>query len=103
MGFRFEWDPAKAAINLAKHGVSFDEASTVFADPFSSAFPDPGHSLGEERLVIFGLSHRGRLLAVMHTERREADDEAPEAEVIRIISAREATRRERTAYEEGRL
>ncbi len=65
MGFRFEWDSAKAASNLAKHGVSFDEASTVSSDPLSSTFSDPEHSLGEERLVIFGLSHRGRLLAVM--------------------------------------
>lgn len=98
MAFAFEWDPAKAAINLAKHRVSFDEASTVFADPLSSTFPDPGHSLGEERLVIFGVSHRGRLLAVMHTERRRSREGA---DVIRIFSAREATRAERTAYEEG--
>lgn len=98
MAFAFEWDPAKAAANLAKHRVSFDEASTVFADPLSSTFPDPGHSLGEERLVIFGVSQRGRPLAVMHTERRRSGEGA---DVIRIISAREATRGERTAYEEG--
>ena len=98
MAFTFEWDPAKAALNLAKHRISFDEASTVFADPLSSSFPDPGHSLGEERLVIFGVSHRGRLLAVMHTERRRSPEDV---DVIRIISARQSTRAERAAYEEG--
>ena len=98
MSLDFEWDPAKAALNVAKHRVSFDEASTVFADPLSSTFPDPRHSLGEQRFVIFGVSHGGRLLAVMYAERRRPDEDA---EVIRIISAREATRGERTAYEEG--
>jgi hypothetical protein len=67
MSFEFEWDAEKAASNLAKHGVSFDEASTVFGDPLSSTFSDPRHSLGEERFVIFGVSRRGRLLAVMHS------------------------------------
>jgi uncharacterized DUF497 family protein len=98
MSFEFEWDPVKAASNAAKHDVSFHEASTVFADPLSSTFPDPEHSLGEERFVIFGVSHRGRVLAVMYSERRRLGDKA---EVIRLISAREATRSERTAYEEG--
>ena len=92
MALEFEWDPAKAAANLAKHGVSFEEASTVFADPLAATIADPAHSRGEERHVIFGVSARGRALAVMHTER------APR---IRIISARPATRRERDAYEEG--
>lgn len=100
MRFRFEWDAAKAVSNLTKHGVSFDEATTAFADPLSSTFPDPGHSLGEERFVIFGVSHGGRLLAVMFTERRQLEA-GDEIDIIRIISAREATRSERTAYEEG--
>jgi uncharacterized protein len=94
MALLFEWDPGKAEGNLAKHGVSFDEASTVFSDPLSVTVIDPRHSVDEERLVTFGRSGRGRLLAVMHAER---------AERIRIISAREATRNERTAYEEGTL
>ena len=88
----FEWDPAKAAANLATHGVSFEEASTVFGDPLSVTKPDARHSHGEERFAILGLSARGRLLAVYHAERGER---------IRIISAREATRRERADYEEG--
>ena len=98
MAFEFEWDPAKARANLTKHGVSFDEATTVFGDPLSSTFRYPYHSLVEERLVILGMSHRGRLLAVMHTERRRTSDGA---DVVRIFSAREATRGERMAYEEG--
>jgi uncharacterized DUF497 family protein len=97
MAFEFEWDPAKARANFAKHGVSFAEAMTIFGDPLSSTFSDPDHSLEEERLVILGMSHRGRLLAVMHTERRRASDGAA---IIRIFSAREATRGERMAYEE---
>ena len=100
MALRFEWDPTKAVANVAKHGVSFDEAATVFADPLSATVPDPDHSLGEERLIIFGMSSRGRVLVVMHTERDAAG--TPDA-VIRLISARPATRPERTAYEEGTL
>jgi uncharacterized DUF497 family protein len=92
MALHFEWDPAKAEANLAKHGVSFDEASTVFGDPLSVTVTDPRHSRGEERLVTFGLSASGRLLAVMYAERGER---------VRLISAREVTRSERTAYEEG--
>jgi uncharacterized DUF497 family protein len=82
-------------------GVKFILPARVrlFADPLSSTFPDPEHSLAEERFVIFGLSDRGRILAVMYCERRRLDDGT---EVIRIISAREATRGERAAYEEGR-
>ena len=92
MALRFEWDPAKAAANLAKHGVSFDEAATAFGDPLGRVVPDPRHSVGEERLALLALSARERLLAVMFTER---------GEVIRIISARLATRHERRDYEEG--
>lgn len=88
----FEWDSDKAASNLVKHGISFDEATTAFADPLSVTKPDPRHSLGEERLVLFGYSEASRLLAVMHLERGQR---------IRLISAREATRRERAQYEES--
>lgn len=89
---RFEWDPAKAAENLAKHGVSFEEAATVFRDTLSQTGQDPDHSVGEERFVTFGLSASGRLLVVAHTER---------SDTIRLISARMATPGERTIYEEG--
>ena len=89
---KFEWDRAKAAENLARHGVSFEEAATVFRDPLSQAGSDPDHSVDEERFVIFGVSTAGRLLVVAHTER---------GDTIRIISARPATSGERTIYEEG--
>ena len=87
-----EWDSAKAASNLRKHGVSFEEASSVFYDPLAVTGADPEHSEGEERLITFGMSPAGKLLVVSHTERGEA---------IRIISARMATRTERGIYEEG--
>ncbi len=89
---QFEWDPAKAAENLAKHGVSFEEAATVFRDTLSVTGEDPDHSVDEERFVIFGVSTSGRLLVVAHTER---------GDTIRIISARPATPGERKIYEEG--
>ena len=92
MALRFEWNPKKAAGNLAKHGVSFEEAATVFGDPLGRIVDDPRHSADEPRLVLLGHSERQRLLAVMFTERAEA---------IRLIGARKATRRERRAYEEG--
>ena len=88
---RFEWDPEKAAHNLSKHGVSFEEAGTVFQDALFVVFKDPDHSIGEQRSIILGQSSEGRLLVVAYTERRRT---------IRLISAREATRRERRAYEE---
>ena len=88
----FEWDPAKARQNLHKHGVSFEEASSVFYDPLAVMGADPDHSEGEERLITFGMSSQGRLLVVAHTERGEA---------IRIISARVATQSERQIYEES--
>ncbi len=87
-----EWDSAKAAENLAKHGVSFEEAATVFRDPLSATGRDPDHSFGEERFVTFGTSSLGRLLIVAHAEY---------GDTIRIISARPATKSERTIYEEG--
>ena len=92
MVLRFEWDPEKAVANLDKHGVAFEEASTVFGDSLGRIVDDPRHSLGERRLVLMGRSDQHRLLAVMYTERRE---------VVRLISTRCATRRERKDYEEG--
>lgn len=86
------WDRRKAAANLKKHKVSFEEASTVLADPLAIMGADPDHSIDEVRWITFGLSSRRRLLAVSHTE---------EDDMIRIISARAATRPERRLYEEG--
>ena len=88
---RFEWDRLKDEENRAKHGVSFEEASTVFADPLTATIPDPDHSQTEMRFLTMGLSSTGRLVVVSHTE--EEDD------LFRIISAREATSHERKAYE----
>lgn len=88
---RFEWDPRKAAHNATKHGVSFEEARTAFDDDFFLVFSDPDHSLEELRFLILGRSRQGRLLVVVYTEREEA---------TRLISAREATRRERRTYEQ---
>jgi uncharacterized protein len=68
----FEWDPQKAERNVEKHGVSFAEASTAFGDPLSLTIPDPRHSVDEERYVLFGMSERGRFLAVVHTDRAGA-------------------------------
>lgn len=93
MALTFEWDAEKAASNVAKHGVSFDEAATAFADPLGRIVNDPRHSIGEERLVLLGYSYRERLLAVMFTERGEA---------LRLISARSATRQEQRDYEKSR-
>lgn len=88
---KFEWDAPKAAANLGKHGVSFDEAATVFLDHLAVSGPDPDHSVGESRYISFGMSSLGRLLAVSHTHRPGA---------IRLISARRVTRAERKLYEE---
>ncbi len=92
MGLQFEWDPQKAAHNKQKHGVTFEEAATVFADPLSATFNDPDHSNDEERFVIIGVSQQQRLLMVSHTERENR---------IRIISSRELTAPERKQYEES--
>ena len=89
---KFEWDLGKADTNLGKHGVTFDEASTVFGDVLSVSGRDLEHSAGENRYVIFGLSSHGHVLVVSHTDR---------GDVIRIISARTATRKEKRIYEEG--
>lgn len=88
----FEWDDAKAESSEEKHGVSFAEAMTIFADTLSVTGYDPEHSDEEDRFLTMGLSVDGRLLVVSHTDRAEA---------IRIISAREASRRERKDYEDG--
>ena len=88
----FEWDEEKAAANLAKHNVSFEEAKTVFDDSLYVDFYDPDHSFDEHRYIITGESQQRRLLIVSYTER---DD------VVRLISARDVTRDEREAYEEG--
>jgi uncharacterized DUF497 family protein len=87
----FEWDPEKASVNVEKHGVSFAEAVTAFADPLSLTIPDPEHSRGEARFVLIGVTSTGRLVVVAHAE---AD------ETISLISARPATRAERRSYEE---
>ena len=86
----FEWDTKKGESNVNKHGVSFEEASTVFGDPFSLTIDDPLHSAAELRVVQIGMSHKNRLLVVVFTERRNN---------IRIISARNATKKERRYYE----
>lgn len=88
----FAWDPKKSASNLRDHKVTFEEASSIFGDSLAITFDDPDHSEGESRLLTFGLSEQGRLLVVSHTERRG---------LVRIISARRATRAERRIYEEG--
>ncbi len=92
MGILFEWDFKKAKQNIQKHGINFDEASTVFRDPMSRTIDDPLHSEDEERFVLIGQSITGRLLVVVHTERGEH---------IRIISARMATNKEKFQYEEN--
>jgi len=88
----FEWDRDKAAANLRKHGVSFEEASSVFGDPLAITFQDPAHSVGEHRFLMFGASLQGLLLVLSFAERGKR---------IRLISARMATRAERRIYEEG--
>jgi uncharacterized DUF497 family protein len=91
MGLLFEWDSDKSKSNVSKHGVSFDEAMTVFSDPLANTIYDPDHSDDEDRYISLGLSSEGRLLVVSFTDR---DDR------IRITSARVANRRERKQYEE---
>jgi hypothetical protein len=88
----YEWRAAKAKGNLRKHGVSFDEAATVFLDPLALTFPDPSHSGGEEREITIGYTAGHRVVFVSHCQRGSR---------VRIISARKATRRERRQYEEG--
>ncbi len=90
--FKFEWDDQKAASNLLKHGVSFDEAVSVFGDAVALTFADTDHADLEDRSRTYGISSKARLLVVVHTERRSG---------IRIISARKATRYEKGIYENG--
>lgn len=90
MGYTFEWDPQKAESNRRKHGVTFDEASTVFGDPLAILVRDPDHSVGERRYLLLGTSNRRRLLVVAFAERPPR---------TRLISARRATRQERRRYE----
>ena len=93
MGYEFEWDPAKAAANLRNHGVSFEEASTVFADALAMLMADPDHSTEEQRYVLLGESSQRNVLVIAFAERPPR---------TRLISARKATRHERRQYEEGR-
>lgn len=88
----FEWDEAKAQANLQKHGVTFDEASTVFDDPYARVIEDPDHSDYEERFIILGLSIRARELVVCHCLR------GSDSSTVRIISARKATKTESRQY-----
>ncbi len=90
---RFEWHPQKSVRNLQKHSISFDEASTVFSDPFARIFDDPEHSLTEAREIIIGHSIVGRLIMVLFVEK--------EIDLVRIISARQTTNKERSDYEEN--
>lgn len=92
LGIEFEWNESKASVNLKKHGVSFEEAKTVFDNPLAVIFDDEAHSINEQREIIIGSSRRNRLLLVSFSERPDA---------IRIITARLATRREREDYEQN--
>lgn len=92
MSLKFEWDRKKAAANFSKHGVSFEEALTVFADPLARIFDDEDHSIEEQREIIVGHSAKEHLLVVCFTSQRES---------VRIVSARKTTRRERRDYEEN--
>jgi len=87
----FEWDPGKARQNRRKHRVSFQEAATVFGDPLGVTYPDPDHSISEQRFITVGMSSADRVLIVAHIDRNEN---------VRIISARKTTQRERKHYEE---
>lgn len=92
MAIKFEWDRKKAQVNKRKHGITFEEASTIFGDILSITIPDPAHSIAEFRFITIGTSIYNRLIVVVHTERND---------VIRIISARKATRNEKKEYEQG--
>ncbi len=88
----FEWDAKKAASNERKHGITFQEAATVFGDPLAVTFADPDHSVNEQRYITFGQSVQGRLIVASHSERSDR---------VRIISARHMSRMEGRIYEEG--
>ena len=89
---KFEWDPKKATANFKKHGVTFQEAATIFGDPLAITFDDPDHSMSENRYITFGLSLQKRLIVVSHTERGDR---------TKTINARLMDRKERRIYEEG--
>jgi uncharacterized DUF497 family protein len=89
---KFEWDPKKATANVKKHGVTFQEAATIFGDPLAITFDDPDRSMSENRYITFGLSLQKRLIVVSHTDRGDR---------TRIINARHMDRKERRIYEEG--
>lgn len=91
---KFEWDPSKAAANLKKHRIAFDEAKSVFYDEFAVQFFDEEHSLDETRFLMLGMSSGAKLLIVCHCEREHG-------EIVRIISARRATKRESAFYQGG--
>ncbi|MGB2809739.1 MAG: BrnT family toxin [Sedimentisphaerales bacterium] len=91
MPLQFEWDFKKSQSNKKKHGIAFEEASTIFADLLSTTIPDPAHSNGEDRFITIGTSVNNKIIVVVHSDR---DD------IIRIISARKATRSERRQYEQ---
>lgn len=95
---KFEWDINKEALNLKKHGVSFEQAAYVFADPYALSIYDKNHSANEDRWVLLGKTIKELLLVVVHTFK---DDDG--IEIVRIISARKATSNEKTAYEKRRL
>ncbi len=90
----FEWDEDKSKLNVRKHGLTFEEAKTVFNDPFAITIGDPDHSNDEARYIDIGLSSKGRLLVVWYTDRNEN---------IRLIGCRKATQSERKAYEERKI
>lgn len=92
MGYQFDWDPEKASTNAKKHGVSFEEACSVFGDPLAVLKRDPDHSVGDMRYILLGSSVAGRLLVIAFAERPPR---------TRLISARPATPRERRQYEQG--
>lgn len=92
--YEFEWDLSKAIINIDKHGITFEEASTVFNDEYAILFDDPDHSIQEERFLLLGMSMKARMLIVCHCIRHDS--------VIRIISARKATKKESEQYDEIR-
>lgn len=95
MNIVFAWDKKKARTNLTDHKVSFEEAKTLFNDPFLLTYPDEGHSENEERYISIGVSLRNRILLVVHTDRNET----PTSLTVRIISCRKATTSERKEYE----
>jgi len=91
LGLKFEWDDKKANINRRKHGITFEEATTAFADKLSITIDDPLHSQDEDRLILIGMSKQLKTLVVIHVER---------GDIIRLISARKATKQEQNFYEE---